>query len=87
MDSTENEIPAQKIKVIVTNPWALLLILALVYIIFDFVSLASQDFLLTYKGGKAIGWKVYLVIALVLVGVLFAITKWAKIPFIDFEQV
>ena len=86
MDSTEKEIPAQKIKVTVTNPWALLLILALVYVIFDFVSLASQDFLLTYKGGEAIGWKVYLVIALVLVGILYAVAKWAKIPFIDFEQ-
>ena len=81
------DIPLQKIRVKATivNKWTLLVILALVYVIFDFFSLASQDFLLRYSGRS--DWKIYLFISAILVGVLYFVAKYAKIPFIDFEQV
>lgn len=85
----EKKGPFQPIKtrLYIVNPWFLLAIFALAYIAFDFFSMAGEDFLLNHLGTNKLSWKVYLIVSIVLLGILYLITRLSRIPLIDFEQI
>lgn len=87
MENDKEEIPAQKIRAYIPNPWVVLGIFTLFYIGLSFLTMAGQEFFTTHIiREEHVGWMSYLITAAVLFGILFFVVRLEKITLINFEH-
>lgn len=74
-------------KIVLPNPWAMLVILLLAYIALDFWANAGESFIVAnFNGGKPLSWKMLVLYAVILTVIVVVIAMVVKTPLLAVER-